>query len=172
MILPLGLTSEQMERLTSLLGQEEALLSLRRSQLDSLCAAIVDRDDDAVERLLEQVEQAQQLHANTDEKLNALRRELAEQLACPIERVRVSALIDELDSPEREALARQRDRIVELAEALQLQHLRTVMLLSECARINRLLLESLFPKSEGVLTYTASGQDPWQPDAGLFDAER
>jgi len=34
-------------------------------------------------------------------------------------------------------------RIIDLAEALQLQHMRTVMLLGECARINRMLLEAM-----------------------------
>ena len=49
--------------------------------------------------------------------------------------------------------------------------MRTVMLLGECARINRMLLEAMFPHSEGVVTYGAGGAEPWQPDAGLVDAE-
>ena len=59
----------------------------------------------------------------------------------------------------------------ELAERLQLAHLRAVVLLGECARINRLLLESLFPASRTPATYSQGGAEPWGSGPGLLDAE-
>jgi flagellar biosynthesis/type III secretory pathway chaperone len=164
--------AERAGALAELLDEEIALLDLRRSQLSSLCAAIIDRDEDAVERLLDQIERAQELQSATDQKLDSLRRELAARLACEGERMKLSALIASIDEPQRGQLAARRQRIIELAERLQLEHMRTVVLLTECARINRLLLEGLLPGSEGVTTYRADGADAWQADAGLVDTER
>ena len=160
------------ETLEGLLDEEVSLLDLRRSQLRSLCGAIIERDDEAVERLLDQIERAQELQSVTDEKLDTVRRALAEHLACPPSEVKLSTLIAELPEPLRGRLAARRQRIIDLAERLQIEHMRTVMLLGECARINRLLMESLFPDSRGVTTYSVAGSDPWRPDGGLVDAER
>jgi flagellar biosynthesis/type III secretory pathway chaperone len=158
--------------LRQLLDEEIALLDVRRSQLASLCAAIIDRDDDAVERLLDQIERAHELQAATDRRLEALRQVLCERLGCARDEVRLSALIAALPEADRQPLAERRQRIIELAERLQLEHMRTVILLGECARINRLLLESLFPAAEGVATYNARGADHWRPEAGLVDTEQ
>lgn len=171
MIPPSPVAAEQVDSLGPLLDEEIALLDVRRSQLASLCAAIVDRDDDAVERLLEQIERAQELQAATDRRLDALRQYLGEQLACPQDDRRLSALIERLPEDQRAPLAERRERIIDLAERLQLEHMRTVILLGECARINRLLLESLFPDAEGLQMYSATGADAWQPETGLVDTE-
>jgi flagellar biosynthesis/type III secretory pathway chaperone len=171
MISPPATRTDQIASLARLLEEEASLLDLRRSQLASLCGAIIDRDEEAVERLLEQIERAQELQTAADEKLDAIRRKLGERLNCPGDEVKLSALIAALPQPQRTALAEQRRRIIELAERLQLEHMRTVMLLTECSRINRMLLESLFPDSQGVTTYSEAGSEPWRPEAGLVDAE-
>ena len=165
MISPPATQTDQIASLGRLLEEEASLLDLRRSQLASLCGAIIDRDEEAVERLLEQIERAQELQTV------AIRRKLGERLNCPGDEVKLSALIAALPQPQRAALAEQRQQIIELAERLQLEHMRTVMLLTECSRINRMLLESLFPDSQGVTTYSQAGSEPWRPEAGLVDAE-
>ncbi|MGB2823916.1 MAG: hypothetical protein WBF17_23255 [Phycisphaerae bacterium] len=171
MISPAAVNTDQIASLAGLLDEEASLLDLRRSQLTSLCDAIVDRDDEAVERLLDQIERAQELQSAADEKLNTIRRKLAECLDCPGEDVKLSALITALPEPQRSGLAQQRQLIIELAQRLQLEHMRTVVLVTECSRVNRMLLESLFPESQGVTMYSAAGCEPWRPNAGLVDAE-
>lgn len=172
MIPPTPAADDLLETLRGLLDEEIALLDLRRSQLSSLCGAIVDRDEDAVERLLEQIEQAQQLQTTTDGKLRDVRGRLADVLGWESGEVRLSALILHLPAERQPDLIERRERIIRRAEALQLEHLRTVVLLSECARINRLLLASLCPETEGVTTYSAAGADDWRGDAGVLDTER
>ena len=154
-----AVAGEQVEALQRLLDEQISLLDVRRSQLTSLCGAIVDRDEDAVERLLEQIERALELQSAADRRLSELRCELAGALGCGRDEVKLSALIAHLPEALRPPLAERRQRIIELAERLQVEHMRTVILLGEFARINRLLLESLFPSSEGVTTYSAAGSD-------------
>jgi len=171
MILPADDTDSLVRSLERLLDEEAALLDVRCSQVTSLCAAIAGRDEDATERLLEQMERGQQLQDAADAKVDAARRALGERLGCPGADARLSDLIDRLAEPSRGRLAQRRDEIVVRIEALQRQHMRAVVLLGECARLNRLLTEALFPGSERVTTYSAAGPDSWQPAAGLVDTE-
>jgi len=166
------LSCQEIASLEALMDEEIALLDLRRSQLSCLCGAIVDRDEDAVEGLLEQIERAQQLQAATDGKLQALRKVAARRLCRPEGQVKLSGLIAALDEPLRPPLAERRQRIIDLAGRLQQEHMRTVILLTECARLNRMLLEGLFPQGEGVTTYDADGAEAWRGEAGLVDTER
>ena len=164
--------AEEIEALSALLAEEATLLDLRRSQLASLSGAILDRDEDAVGRILDQIERAQELQAATDEGLQALRCRLAGRLGLGAGEMSLSVLIDRLDQPYRRELSARREQIIDLAERLQREHMQAVMLLNECARINRLLLESLLPSSGSVRTYSASGSDLWRTGSGLVDAER
>jgi len=162
---------DAVETLRRLLDEESALLDLRRSQLASLCGAIVDRDEDAVGRLLDQIDRAQQLQAATDEKLRAARAELARRFGRQADELRLSTLIGLLPAECRNGLTAQRKRIIELVDRLQMEHVRAVVLVSECARINRMLLASLLPEGDSATTYNAVGTDPWRTGPGLVDAE-
>jgi hypothetical protein len=171
MIAPCPITADQVRGLEGLLDEEAALLVLRHSQLGSLCAAIIERDESAVERILDQIEQAQQLQTIGDQKVAALRTELAGRLGVDAGALRLSGLIDLLPPRCQAGLRAKRTRVLELAERFGVQHMRTVMLLSECARINRMLLEGLFPRCQAVTTYGAGGRANWRAEAGLVDME-
>ncbi len=169
-LLPDGAT-EPLERLISLLDIEIDLLQQRQRQFDTLNEVLISRDDKGLERLLHEMEQAQHTQSDTDLKLQATRRSLAEALRVKAGELTLSLLIAHLPDSRASALDYRRNQIVLLAEALRKQHLRAVMLLSESARVNQMLLESLFPKSESVTTYSADGSDSWRPDTGLVDTE-
>ena len=164
--------------LLDLLDEEIVLLDLRRRQLEALSEAIAVRDNDRLEMLLEEVERTLEMQAGVDAKLRALRASLAEEMAGPgrvplrDDEVRLSDLARMLGGERRQAIERRRTEIVRLAGELRTQHLRTAVLLTECGRINRLLLEAIFPQSRSVTTYGEGGSSSWRPDTGLVDAER
>ena len=158
--------------LLAALDEEIRLLDLRRSQLEALSVAIVARDDARMEALLQQTQATAQMQADVDERLERTRRALAVGLGCPPDEMKLQRLTEMLHGRERAELESRRRRIVELAQRLRQQHLQTSVLLSECARINRLLLEALFPQSKGVDTYSNGGQERWWPETGVVNAER
>ncbi|KPK85895.1 MAG: hypothetical protein AMJ81_02480 [Phycisphaerae bacterium SM23_33] len=160
------------EQLLAILDEEIWLLELRRSQSDALSAALIQSDDARMEALLNEMHQTLQSQAHVDLRLNAVRRALADDLALPTQRVRLQLLIGRLHGRERAEMESRRQQIIDLAERLQRQHLQTSILLLECARINRMLLEALFPQSKGVDTYSSGGQERWWPGTGLVNAER
>ncbi len=157
--------------LLAILDKEIELLNRKRSELDCLTEFIIANNDNGMEKLLLQMEQTQQSQAETDIKLDALRKALANELQVPPEQVRLSRLIEQLEGDDRLAADYRRQQIVLLAEQLRRKHMETALLLIESARINRLLLESFFPQSQPVNTYDADGPQSWRPDAGLLDAE-
>jgi flagellar biosynthesis/type III secretory pathway chaperone len=157
--------------LEALLDEEISLLDLRRSQLAELSKVILARDDNRMEHLLEEIERTQHIQAATDSRLNALRSALAGAWNCAPGEVRLSRVIAESPGQTRIALEHRRQQIVAMTQALRKQHLETAVLLSECAKVNRRLLEGLLPRSQEVTTYGAEGSRAWRPDTGLTDQE-
>jgi flagellar biosynthesis/type III secretory pathway chaperone len=162
---------DMLKELNAVLDEEIALLSLRRSQMKLLSGAILDRDDDAVERLLGEIERMGQLQAQADARLGKLRSGLAELFGCQVDQMRLSRLIESLAGADRQAIEQRRRQIAQLAGELQRQHLETAVVVFECARINRLLLECLYPAGSSVNTYGAGGAGAWRGEAGLVDTE-
>jgi hypothetical protein len=162
---------DQLGELNVVLDGEIALLSLRRAQMKLLSEAVLDRDDTAVERILGEIDRTGQLQAQADEKLALLRGSLAEAFGCPSQQMRLSLLLGVLDGPDCQAVEQRRQRIAQLAGELQRQYLETAVVVFECARINRLLLECLYPPGGSVHTYGADGAGAWHTDAGLVDTE-
>lgn len=159
------------DEMLPVLDEQIALLGQRRSQLEALAGAILDRDDGRMERLLEEIEQTMQVRHRADAKLRAVRNALADVFACRPEEMKLTMLIDALQGGPKQALEDRRRQIVALTDQLRQQHLQTCLFLLESSRINRMLLESLFPDSEPVVTYHTDGREHWRPDTGLVDAE-
>jgi flagellar biosynthesis/type III secretory pathway chaperone len=156
-------------QLLAVLDEEAALLELRRVQMEDLFGAIARRDDPSMERLLAAMEQAQARQGRTDQKLNAIRTSLGRQLGCPARETRISLLARRLPAPWSGTLRRRARQLTDLAERLRRQHLETSFLLSECSRINRLMLENLGVAGT-LTTYQAGGATTWH-DGGIISAE-
>ncbi len=158
--------------LLDVLDQEIELLGLKRSAMASLSAAILDRDEGAIERLLADIERMDHAQQATDVKLSALRGSFAQALGKEAGELKLGALAGMLDGDAASAVDYRRRQILLLAQQLKAQHLQTSMLLHECARINRMLLETMLSGAgDNVETYSASGRDVWR-GRGLMSAER
>ena len=160
------------DALLPILDEEIALLTRRRAQLESLSVLLVERDDEATGRLLDEMEQTETLQADTDRKLQALRSALAGALGCGAGDVRLARLVGELPAGLRSAVDFRRQQIILLVDAFRRQHLCTAMQLVECIRVNRMLLEGLFGEGRSVTTYDMHGTAARALGSGLVDAER
>ncbi len=160
-----------MTELLAILDEEIGLLNKKRTELENLAEAIVERNDTRMEQLLVEMEQTHQAQEATDIKLDALRNALAAKLDCPPAELKLSRLIEQLDGDDRLTVDYRRQQIILLAEQLRRRHMETAMLLMEAGRINHMLLETLFPQTSPVTTYSPDGPSSWRPDAGLLDAE-
>ena len=162
---------EMVHELLGLLDEEIRLLRLRADQFDELYEAILRRNDGRMESLLEEMTNAQHQQADVDTKLHSVRSLFAKALGRDADDMRLSVLIGRLDKKRSMDLEYKREQIILLAETLKRKHLRTAILLSECARVNRMLLEGLLPRAESVTTYGTGGAQPWRMGSGLVDTE-
>lgn len=157
--------------LLAALDEEIALLGLRTRQFEELYDAILHRKNDRMETVLEDMTRAQQQQVRLDETLRSLRAHFARSLGRGPHDLRLCELADRLEADAGRRLREKRQQILLLAERLKRKHLLTAILLGESARINRLILESLLPRTDAVTTYGVSGAKPWHTSSGLVDAE-
>ena len=157
--------------LQAVLDDQIELLEQKRTELAGLSAAILERDDAAMETLMGEMDRTMRRQAESDLKLAALRRSLGDALGLPARAVKLSTLIDRLGGQAADALGDRRRQIIHLAGQLRRQHAATTMLLRESARINRLILEGLGATGRELTTYDADGRDQWRDRTGLVDTE-
>jgi hypothetical protein len=158
------------DELHHVLDEEIRLLHERTRQFDELYDAILHRHNERMETLLGEMTATQQEQAKVDTSLDALRQLFAKSLRCRPAEIKLSELADHVDHPD--GVLHKREQIILLSEALKKKHLRTAVLLTECSRINRALLDGLLPENEPSLTtYGHEGSNPWRANTGLVDAE-
>lgn len=158
-------------QLLEALDEEISLLVLRQSHLERLRAAILEREDSAMEKLLEEMAEVQQKQAGTDGRLERLCKSLGNLLGYDGEQLQLGDLAQRLAGELGTAVAQRRRQIINLLEKARKQQLETSLLLYESSRINRQILSTLFPQSEPVVTYDQEGQNLWRSGTGLIDSE-
>jgi hypothetical protein len=157
--------------LLALLQKEADMLSFRHEQMCELYDVILNNDDARMESLLAEMASAQQDQTVLDEQLATIRGVLARLLELPTAELKLALLAERIDGDRRQRLREMHGVIVDRAEQLKIQHLNTALVLSEAARLNRMLLEGLFPKAGEVRTYGTDGKEGWRSATGLVDAE-
>jgi hypothetical protein len=163
---------EMLRRLTDSLDCQIDLLGRREAELDALSESIIANDNDRMERVLDEMAQSRQHQAQADARFQAARDELAGRLGWPAGNTRLERLLGIVGQNDRRLLARRRRQVTDLAERIRRKHRQTAVLLAECARINRLLIECIVGPGQRVTLYGQHGQQHWRGCGSLMDAER
>jgi hypothetical protein len=158
-------------QLLALLDEQIVLLDNRLAILKGLGQATADYDNQAMETLLVQMEQAMAAQSAHDKVLRGVRGRLAAALGWPLGDTCLSALAKVLGDDLAAQIHSRRSRIVQLVAAIRQTHMHMVLLLAECMKVNRLLMEHLFPRTQGLALYGSSGHKRWRQSPGLVDAE-
>jgi len=150
---------------------EETLL-----RLDELRGLVVKRDDANLANLLERIEAEAAGRSAHELKRQSVRRKLAPiYRGASAEEMTLSRLESESVLPEgtRVQVAMRREKLRSLVEELRKEYAATVLLLADCARFNRLLLESIFELGKPVpmlgIVYGADGAARRQSGANLVN---
>ena len=165
-------TESLIDELLAILDEEIELLEQKRSQLANLSEALVSTDDAATEALLKLIEQTEHTQTRVDLKLQGVRKTLAGVFGYDdAKALRLSVLVTELPDAQASAVNDRRERLAQQVGNLRRQHLQTAMLLIECSKVNRMMMECLLPAGEAVTTYDATGTNLWRNGVGLVDKE-
>ncbi len=144
-------------------GQRQTL-----ARLDALRAAVIRRDEPALSELFDQV----RIDNAAGQELDAIQLRLGRRLASAFgldEPVNLTRLCGVLDAQPREVVRQKQQLLLELTRRVQTEHTAAEMLLRECARCNRQLLEAILGRSSQTVTYTAQGQNRVDMHRGLVN---
>ncbi len=147
---------------------EQTERSLHR--LDELRGLVIKRDDAGMGRLLETIRAESQSGNANEAKRGELQRALAVAVGCRPEQLTLSRLQEELDSPLRAQVAARQEKLRASVEQLKRQYMATAMLLSDCARINGVLLRAVFGRgNEHLVCYDSSGSAARQVETAFVN---
>ena len=139
-------------------------------RLNELRSLVVRRDDTALSTLLESIKSQSDDYQGNELKRQSIRKELATVLNCSLEQMTLSRLEAELTGEKKAQVTEKKTELRALAEQLKNEHLSTAMLLSDCARFNNKLLNSIFKLGRtGTITYDSSGSAKRQTDRGFVN---
>ena len=147
------------EKLLTVLDEDIGHLENTISTFNELRSLVIKRDDTGLAKLFEDVEAKVTSHAANESRRQSIRRELADVLGYKsAEEVTLSRLEAVLPAETTAQVVDRRTKLQSLVSELRKEYSATVLLMADCGRFNRLLLESIFALNRtGTITYEADG---------------
>ncbi len=143
-------------RLVQTLDRDIVQIQRSLTLLESLRALVIKRDETGLSALLCEVRQQNQSTGQSETQRQQLRERLGTLLGYPGGTLTLSQLLDHLSGTWRTEVSQKRAELQQLLEQLQRQWELTSLLLKDCARLNRRLLNTLFAQT-GAGTYGPGG---------------
>jgi len=122
-------------------------------KLNELRRLVIKRDDAALGKLLDSIQAEADSYRNHELNRQSIREELANALGCNLEQMTLSTLEASLSKGKKAQATQRKAKLRSLIKELKKEHLSTALLLSECARFNKLLLKSIFDVGKTEVVY-------------------
>jgi len=149
---------DNIDRLLNVLDTDIENICQNLSAMNQLKSSVIKRDSDCLAQLLKKIQADSSGHKNNESKRKSIRKELAHSLGCPVEKITLTRLAQMLPEEKKSLIVERKEKLTELLNQLKNEYHATAVLLSECARFNRILLKTLFNnKTAETITYDADG---------------
>jgi len=160
----------KVDKLLTCLDKDSQHIQESLSQLNKLRSYVIKRDDSGLSKLLKVIQAEMDSYRNHESKRQTIRKELAHALGCNTEQVTLSALERRLSKEKKDQVIKKKAKLISLIKELKKEHLSTILLLSECARFNNLLLKSIFDLGKtGAVYYNSNGATKQQTDMAFVN---
>lgn len=162
----------KIEELLVVLDKDAENLQKNLERLNDLRGFVIKRDNEALEKLLNTVRLESGGYSSNESQRQVLRKELASAIGCDFEQMKLSMLETILPEDKKNHVTEIRTKLQMLAEKLKREYLSTSQLLSECARFNSLLLNSILElASAETKTYGSKGFNKRQAGTAFMDVQ-
>jgi len=142
------------------------------SWLNELRSLIIKRDDASLGKLLELIRSESEGYRKHELHRQLIRKELAGALGCGLGQMTLSTLEAGLTKEKKDQVAEKKTKLHSLVKELKKEHLSTALLLSECARFNKMLLESVFNfGNTRTVYYGSNGATKQQNDMAFVNLQ-
>jgi hypothetical protein len=163
---------DKVDKLLTCLDKDSQHIQESLSQLNKLRSYVIKRDDSGLSQLLKIIQAETSSYRNHESQRQIIRKELANALGCKTEQVTLSALEARLPKGEKDQVIKKKAKLMSLIKELKKEHLSTILLLSECARFNNLLLKSIFDLGKtGAVYYNSNGATKQQTDMAFVNLQ-
>jgi translation elongation factor EF-G len=160
----------KVDKLLTYLDKDSQHIQESLSQLNKLRSYVIKRDDSGLGNLLKIIQAETSSYRNHESKRQTIRKELANALGCNTEQITLSTLEARLPKGKKDQITKTKAKLMSLIKELKKEHLSTILLLSECARFNNLLLKSIFDLGRtGAIYYNSNGATKQQSDMAFVN---
>jgi hypothetical protein len=157
-----------------LLVLDEDILHIKQSlsRLNELRSMVIKRDDVALGKLLELIRSDSEGYRKHELHRRSIRKELANALGFGLEQTTLSKLETCLPEEKKVQVIEKKMKLKSLIKELRKEHLSTALLLSDCARFNRMLLKGVFdPGKTRTVYYGSNGTTKQQNDMAFVNLQ-
>jgi len=163
---------EIIDELLAVLDKDIQHIQESLSRLNELRSFVIKRDDVALGKLLDSIKAEASDYAANELKRQSIRKELATAINCKAEQVTLSKLETLLPEEKTAQINKRKSKLKALIKKLKKEHLSTALLLSDCARFNSLLLNSILNfGSKAAVTYNSDGAARRQTDTAFVNLQ-
>jgi len=160
----------KVDELLDVLDKDIEHLELSLIWLNELRSHVIKREDVSLSELLGNIKSEARDYSDNEIKRQSIRQELANSLGCKFEEMTLSNLATFLSEEKKSKVEEKRKQLRELALKLKNEHIGTMLLLSDCARFNRKLLNNIFDfKKTETVTYNSNGFTKRQADTNFVN---
>ncbi len=162
--------SQKVRELLDVLDRDIEQIERATSRLNELRELVIKRDEQALARVLEKIRTEAQDYQANEQQRSLIRQQLSGLLGCKGDRLTLSVLQSRIAEPAKSAVAGIQQKLKTLVRRLQTEYVSTVTLLSDCARINAILLKIVFDRGQtGPICYDSTGSASRESDAAFMN---
>ncbi len=163
---------DKVDKLLTYLDKDSQHIQESLSQLNKLRSYVIKRDDSGLSKLLKIIQAETSSYRSHELNRQRIRKELANALGCNTEQMTLSALEARLPKGKKDQVTKKKAKLMSLIKELKKEHLSTILLLSEFARFNNLLLKSIFDLGKtGAVYYNSNGATKQQTDMAFVNLQ-
>lgn len=163
---------EKVSQLLAVLDRDIQNIHINLSRLNELRSFVVKRDNASMQKLLEGIQSESNSYKENDSERRRLREELANILGCSFKEMTLSRIETKLSAEKKNEVTERKIKLKTLAEKLKKEHLSTVMLLTDCARFNSMLLKGILELGHArTITYSPKGLAERQSSSAFMNMQ-
>ncbi|NIP26136.1 MAG: hypothetical protein GWN67_12645 [Phycisphaerae bacterium] len=163
---------DKVDELLLVLDEDIRHIQQSLSRLNELRSLVIKRDDVSLGKLLETIRSESEGYRKHELHRQSIRKELADALGCGLGQMTLSTLEAGLPKEKKEQVTEKKAKLNSLIKELKKEHLSTALLLSECARFNKMLLESIFNfGNTRTVYYGSNGATKQQNDTAFVNLQ-
>lgn len=163
---------DKVDELLLILDEDIRHIRQSLSWLNELRSLVIKRDDASLGKLLETIRSESEGYRKHELYRQSIRKELAGALGYNLGQMTLSALEAGLPKEKKDQVAEKKTKLNSLVKKLKKEHLSTALLLSECARFNKMLLESVFKfGNTRTVYYGSNGATKQQNDTAFVNLQ-